>query len=222
MVDDTHEARYDAMVEALHARYADCISADEVRTTVADSRERLRAQSTVDAYEHIFVERFAKERLRAMASERSGSTKGVQRLLFVCNGNAGRSQMAAAFAAQLGGGRVEATSAGVNPMSDVLPDVRTAMAERDVSMPEAFPKPMTNDVTAAADVLVSIGVPVADLPGTGRQTIMWDIAPVVGQGIDTVRATRDDIEQRVRSLVADLLDDGQVNLSSGDAHRDQS
>lgn len=138
-------------------------------------------------------------------------------LLFVCNGNAGRSQMAAAFAGALGGETVIASSAGLNPLQEVLPEVRAAMQEKGVELPEAYPKPVTDDVFAAADVVIGLGVAEADLP-QARQRILWDIPPVVDRGPAEVRAARDDIEARVRSLLADLVDDGTLNHSSGDGH----
>lgn len=211
------DREYERIVEELFERYAGVFTRDEVAEVVGDSRSRLEATATVDTYLPVFAQRFAKERLGSIARQRGGPEKGASRLLFVCNGNAGRSQMAAAFATALGEGRYVASSAGINPLRAVLPDVQAAMQERGIDLPEAFPKPVTEDVMSAADVVVGLGVEEGQLP-EARQTILWDIPPVVDRGIDEVRAARDDIESRVKALVADLDDDGDVNLSSGDAH----
>ena len=81
------------------------------------------------------------------------------------------------------------------------------MRERGVALPEAFPKPVTDDVMSAADVVVGLGVAEAGLP-KARRTVLWDIPPVVDRSPDEVRAARDDIEARVRDLLADLDADG--------------
>lgn len=211
------EREYERIVEELFERYGGTFTREEVAEVVGDSRARLEATATVDTYLPVFAQRFAKERLGSLARQRGGPEKGATRLLFVCNGNAGRSQMAAAFATTVGEGRYVASSAGVNPLQTVLPDVEAAMQERGIELPEAFPKPITEDVMSAADVVVGLGVEEDQLP-EARQTILWDIPPVVDKSLDEVREARDDIESRVTALVADLDDDGNVNLSSGDVH----
>lgn len=114
--------------------------------------------------------------------------------------------MAAAFAAAIGDGSCIASSAGLNPLQSVLPDVEAAMRERGIELPEAFPKPVTDDVMSAADVVIGLGVAEEDLP-RARRAILWDIPPVVDRGPEEVRAARDDIEARVRVLLTDLETD---------------
>lgn len=211
------DREFERIVDELVGRYGSAFSREEVAEVVADSRSRLEETATVGTYLPVLAQRFATERLRSLAKARGGPAKGVTHLLFVCNGNAGRSQMAAAFAAALGDGAVVASSAGLNPLQEVLPDVRAAMREKGVELPEAYPKPVTDDVFAAADVVIGLGVAEDDLP-QARQRILWDIPPVVDRGPAEVRAARDDIEARVRSLLADLADDGTLNHSSGDGH----
>ncbi|WP_162787023.1 low molecular weight phosphatase family protein [Janibacter anophelis] len=207
------DREFERIVDELVGRY----SREEVAGVVADSRSRLEETATVGTYLPVLAQRFATERLRSLAKARGGPAKGVTHLLFVCNGNAGRSQMAAAFAAALGSEAVVASSAGLNPLQEVLPDVRAAMQEKGVGLPEAYPKPVTDDVFAAADVVIGLGVAEGDLP-QARQRTLWDIPPVVDRGPAEVRAARDDIEARVRSLLSDLADDGTLNHSSGGGH----
>lgn len=211
------DREFERIIEELVSRYGRDVTREEVAQVVHDSRARLEQTATVDTYLPVLAERFARERLRSLAKERGGAERGVLHLLFVCNGNAGRSQMAAAFAEVLGEGRFVASSAGLHPLKSVLPDVQAAMQERGVDLPEAYPKPVTDDVFSAADVVIGLGVEEDDLPAA-RQKVLWDIPPVLDRSPVEVRAARDDIEARVRSLLFDLDDDGELNLSSGDAH----
>lgn len=213
MTHPDREREYERIVDELLERHAATFSRAEVEDVVGDSRRRLEATATVDTYLPVFVQRFARERLGSLARGRGGPEKGVTRLLFVCNGNAGRSQMAAAFATALGEGRCVASSAGINPLQSVLPEVGAAMRERGIELPEAFPKPVTEDVMSAADVVVGLGVDEGQLP-EARRTVLWDIPPVVDRSPEEVRAARDDIEARVAELVADLGVEGSVGAAS--------
>ena len=201
------DREYARIVTELTTRHAGTFTREEVFDIVDDSRVRLEETSRIHTYLPVFVQRFAKERLGSMARERGGAEKGATHLLFVSDGNAGRSQMAAAFAAELGEGRHLASSAGLQPGYAVLPEVEAAMREREIRLSETFPKPVVEDVMSAADVVVGLGVADEDLP-RARQMITWDIPPVADLGPEGVRATRDDIEERVTDLLNDLEDDG--------------
>lgn len=201
----THERdrELERIVDELHDRYAGTFTRDEVAQIVGDSRARLERTATVDTYLPVLAQRFARDRLRSIARSRGSAERGTTHLLFVCNGNAGRSQMAAAFTEAIGEGRYVASSAGLDPLDAVLPDVRAAMREKGIELPEAYPKPITDDVFSAADVVVGLGVAENDLP-VARHKVLWDIPPVIDRSPAQVRAARDDIEARVRGLVADL------------------
>lgn len=213
MTHPDREREYERIVEELLERHSGTFTREEVGKVVSDSRVRLESTATVETYLPVFVHRFAGERLGSLARERGGPEKGVSRLLFVCNGNAGRSQMAAAFTAALARGRCVATSAGLNPLQSVLPEVEAAMRERGIELPEAFPKPVTEDVMSAADVVVGLGVAEEQLPAA-RRRILWDIPPVVDRSPEEVREARDEIERRVAELVADLDEEGSVGEAS--------
>lgn len=201
------DREYAQIVNDLTRRHEGTFTRDEIVAVVDDSRARLEAKSKIHTYLPVFVGRFARERLGSLARERGGSEKGATYLLFVSEGNAGRSQMAAAFVTELGEGRYVASSAGVDPGHAVLPEVEAAMRERGVRLSDAFPKPVVEDVRLAADMVVGLGVAVEDLP-RARQVIAWEVPPVAGLGPDDVRAARDDIEARVEALLRDLDDDG--------------
>ncbi len=213
MAHPDREREYERIVEELLERHAGTFTREEVEGVVHDSRSRLEATATVETYLPVFVQRFARERLGSLARDRGGPEKGAVRLLFVCNGNAGRSQMAAAFAAAIGEGRCLASSAGINPLQSVLPEVESAMRERGIELPETFPKPVTEDVMSAADVVIGLGVAEEQLP-EARRTVLWDIPPVIDRSPEEVREARDDIEQRVAELVADLDEEGSVGTAS--------
>ncbi len=198
---------YQGIVDDLSERYAGTFSRSEVVAAVEDSRQRLEPTAKVTAYLPIFVRRFARDRLLSIAEREGRTAKEVLHVLFVCRGNAGRSQMAAAFAEQLSEHRLRASSAGTEPSEHgVLPDVHDAMAEKGYDLRESFPKPVTEDAADAADVIVTMGVDEQHLPAHGKHTIQWDVAPVVGEPTETVRRVRDDIERRVRDLVVALVD----------------
>lgn len=198
---------YRDIVDDLSERYAGTFTRAEVAAAVEDSRQRLEPTATVTAYLPIFVRRFARDRLLAIAETEGRTAKEVLHVLFVCRGNAGRSQMAAAFAEGLSEGRMRASSAGTDPSDGrVLESVRSVMAEKGYDLHEAFPKPVTDDAAHAADVIVTMGVDEGHLPAHGKHTIVWDVPPVAGEPVAVVRGVRDDLEARVRALLRSLLD----------------
>lgn len=194
-----------SIVDDLADRYGGAFTREEIEVVVTDSHDELSKTSRSAQYLPVFVRRFAKERLVGMAEGKGMDRAGMQDVLFVCNGNAGRSQMAAALANDLAQGRIRAWSAGVDPMSEVLPQVVEVMRERGIDMSDTFPKPMTGDVTRAAEYIVAIGVVDSDLPAHGRQVLHWDIPPVVGQDVQATRAARDALEGLVRELPAEIV-----------------
>ena len=125
-------------------------------------------------------------------------------VLFLCTHNAGRSQMAAGWLTALGGGRVEVYSAGSNPGDGVNPVAVEAMAEVDIDIAGNHPKKWTDEMVRAADVVVTMGCGDTCPFYPGKQYLDWELDDPHGQGIDAVRPIRDEIEQRVRTLLADL------------------
>ncbi|QBJ93736.1 arsenate reductase ArsC [Streptomyces seoulensis] len=125
-------------------------------------------------------------------------------VLFVCVHNAGRSQMAAAFLAQLAGNRVEVRSAGSAPADAVNPAVVAAMAEAGIDLSARTPKILTTDAVRASDIVISMGCGDACPVFPGKRYLDWTLDDPAGQGVAAVRPIRDDIERRVRGLLADL------------------
>jgi arsenate reductase (thioredoxin) len=125
-------------------------------------------------------------------------------VLFVCIHNAGRSQMAAALMAHHAQGAVRVHSAGSQPDPTVSASAATVLAERGIGLDAAYPKPITDDVLRAVDVVVIAGgrdaVPV--VPGPRYE--IWDLPQLPGSELDGVRQVRDDIDRRVQALLTDL------------------
>ena len=126
-------------------------------------------------------------------------------VLFVCVHNAGRSQMAAGLTALRSEGRIRVRSAGSDPAATINPAVVEAMGEVGVDMSEEFPKPLTDEVVRAADVVITMGCGDACPIYPGKRYEDWVLDDPAEQDLETVRRIRDEIDDRVRALVADLL-----------------
>ncbi|MEV5201297.1 arsenate reductase ArsC [Streptomyces sp. NPDC053720] len=129
----------------------------------------------------------------------------VPSVLFVCVHNAGRSQMAAAFLSRLGRGRVEVRSAGSAPADAVNPAVVEAMAEVGIDLSAQLPKVLTAEAVQASDVVITMGCGDACPVFPGKRYLDWKLDDPAGQGVDAVRPIRDEIESRIRGLLAELL-----------------
>ena len=125
-------------------------------------------------------------------------------ILFLCVHNAGRSQMAAGWTMALGGDGVEVLSGGSEPASEVNPAAIEAMQEVGIDLRTQYPKPWTDETLGAADVIVTMGCGDSCPVVPGKRYLDWQLDDPAGQGIEAVRPIRDDIEQRVRGLLAEL------------------
>ena len=129
-------------------------------------------------------------------------------VLFVCVHNAGRSQMAAGLVNLRSGGRIHVRSAGSDPADRINPAVTEAMGEIGVDMGQAFPKPLTDEVVRAADVVITMGCGDACPIYPGKKYEDWELDDPAGQDLDAVRKIRDEIDSRVQQLIAELLPNG--------------
>ncbi len=147
---------------------------------------------------------FATLRLDALA--RTATTqRTTPEVLFVCVENAGRSQLAAGILRQLAGDRVVVRTAGSAPADAVRASIVTALDEIGVPLGGEFPKPLTDEAVRAADVVVTMGCGDACPVYPGRRYLDWDIEDPVGKPLAVVRGIRDDIDTRVRALLAELV-----------------
>jgi protein-tyrosine-phosphatase len=127
-------------------------------------------------------------------------------VLFVCVHNAGRSQMAAGLLHLRSDGRIRVRSAGSDPAEVVNPAVVEAMEEIGVDLAHEFPKPLTDDAVHAADVVVTMGCGDACPIYPGKRYEDWLLDDPAGQDLETVRRIRDEIDARVRRLLAELAE----------------
>jgi len=126
-------------------------------------------------------------------------------VLFVCVHNAGRSQMAAALLDHHAQGRVVVRSAGSAPADSINPAVVAAMDELGIDLTREFPKPLTTEAVQASDVVITMGCGDACPIFPGKRYLDWQLDDPAGQGIDAVRPIRDEIDRRVRVLLAELM-----------------
>jgi arsenate reductase len=131
-------------------------------------------------------------------------TKEHPEILFVCVHNAGRSQMAAALTSHLSGGLVHVRSAGSTPANEINPRAIEAMAELGLDLSREFPKPLTDDVVQAADVVITMGCGDACPFYPGKRYLDWVVDDPAGQPIEAVRRIREDIRGRVEGLLREL------------------
>jgi arsenate reductase (thioredoxin) len=197
-------ADYDRLVDELAYSYAGVFSRDSIAEAVADARTALEPTATISDFLPILVSRFAREQLTAAAQADGRITKPVPELLFICVQNAGRSQMAAALAHHLSAGKVHVRSAGSQPGDQINPIAVQVLAERGIRLTEAYPKPLTNDVVHAADVIVTMGCGDTCPIYPGKRYLDWDVPDPNGQPIDRVRDIRDDLQARITALLRDL------------------
>jgi len=188
----------------LAAKYAGVFSAQTVERYVFESYASLRRTARIHTHLTALATRFAGDRLTALAQAQGAVPKDVPEVLFICVHNAGRSQMAAALLNHHGAGRVHVRSAGSAPAQEINPQVIAAMAEIGVDLGEEYPKPLTDDVVAAADVVVSMGCGDACAVYPGKRYLDWAIDDPAGQPLEAVRTIRDDLDARVHALLTDL------------------
>jgi arsenate reductase len=169
------------------------------------SYDQFAAASTVPNFLLLLAERFARQQLRALARvEGRPGHEDRPIVLFLCTHNAGRSQMAMGFFAHLAGDRAVAWSGGSEPAIEVNPAAVAAMAERGIDISAEYPKPWTDQVVRAAAVVVTMGCGDACPVFPGKRYEDWELADPAGKDVAAVRPIRDEVERRVRRLLADL------------------
>ena len=162
------------------------------------------ASAKVAAFLPLFTEKFTRERLRALARLESHAPAAAPSVLFLCVHNAGRSQMAAGWLRDLAGDRVVVFSGGSEPASQINPAAIEAMAEVDIDIRDEFPKPWTEEVVRAADVVITMGCGDACPLYPGKRYEDWELDDPAGQDLAAVRPIRDEIRGRVEALMSSL------------------
>jgi len=167
-----------------------------------DSVQRLAGDAQVDDFVPVLAHRFARERLKALV--RAGAIESGD-VLFIGLGDTGRGQMGAALLMLRSEGRVTAHSAGSTLGTTVDPAVVEVMSELGVDLAEAYAKPLSAEVLEAATVIVTMGrsVGTIEIPD-GKRHEDWRVGDPTEAPVDEVRRVRDDVDRRVRALLADL------------------
>ena len=127
------------------------------------------------------------------------------KVLFVCVHNAGRSQIAAALLDHHARGRVEVRSAGSTPADRINPAVVAVMDEIGIDLSKEFPKPISDEAVEASDVIVTMGCGDACPVFPGKRYLDWELPDPSGKGVEEVRTIRDQIDDRVKALLAELV-----------------
>ncbi len=200
---DQQQALRSASVN-LRRRYDGTFSVETIEHFLATSYDQFAARARVVTFLPLMAERFARQRLDALAKVEGRSADGRPTVLFLCVHNAGRSQMALGWFDHLAGDRAVAWSGGSEPGLEVNPSAVAAMAEVGIDIAQEFPKPWTEEIVRAADVVVTMGCGDACPLFPGKRYEDWALEDPAGQGVEAVRPIRDDIERRVRALLASL------------------
>jgi arsenate reductase (thioredoxin) len=190
--------------ERLRRRFEGVFSVETIQRFLEESTEQL-SRGRVNQFVPVLAERFARERLESYAKAEGILDVDVPEVLFVCVHNAGRSQIAAALLKRIGGDRIVVRSAGSAPGEEINPAVRESLREVGVDLSDAYPKPLTDDFVRAADVVITMGCGDACPIFPGKRYEDWELDDPSGQDLDAVRAIRDEIDARVRSLAHELL-----------------
>jgi arsenate reductase (thioredoxin) len=204
MLDPVTRQHVEKATEALQEEFAGTFSRETIARFIAESVDLL-GESKINAFVPVLAHRFARERLKALGQAEGLITKEQPEVVFVCVHNAGRSQMAAGLLTLRSGGLVSVRSAGSDPGEVVNPLVTIAMAELGVDLAEAFPKPLTDEVVRAADVVVTMGCGDACPIFPGKRYEDWELDdPAEATSLDEVRSIRNDIDARVQQLIGEL------------------
>jgi arsenate reductase len=188
----------------LHTEYGEHFGVETIERFLHSHYDQVAGRATIPNLLPLLAERGARQRLNALARVEGKITDGKPTVLFLCTHNAGRSQMALGYFNYLAGERGVAWSGGSEPGNEINPAAVAAMAEVDIDITREFPKPWTDEIVQAADVVVTMGCGDACPFFPGKRYDNWELPDPAGQSVDAVRTIRDDIEERVRRLLADL------------------
>jgi arsenate reductase (thioredoxin) len=202
-LDPVTEHHIRQVTKALADEFSGNFSQETIERYITESVDLL-GESRINVYVPVLAHRFARERLKALAQAEGIVAKDHPEVLFVCVHNAGRSQMAAGLVKRRSAGRIHVRSAGSDPEEDINPAVVQALAELDIDMSEEFPKPLTDEVVRAADVVITMGCGDACPIYPGKRYEDWELEDPADKDLATVRRIRDEIDARVQALVGEL------------------
>lgn len=190
--------------ERLKRRFEGQLNTETIERFMNDSVDTLVQRANTSTWIPLLAERFAKDRLRALVRLESYASSLNPSVLFLCVHNAGRSQMAAGWMRHLAGDDVDVYAGGSEPAEQVNQAAVAAMAEKGIDISSEIPQPWADEIVRAADVVITMGCGDACPVFPGKQYIDWEIEDPAGKSVDDVRPIRDDLEQRVRQLMAEM------------------
>jgi arsenate reductase len=188
----------------LHEEFAHFFSTETIELYLETSYDQFADRAKFTNFLPLMAERFARQRLRALAKVEGHGTDGTPIVLFLCVHNAGRSQMALGWFNHLAGDRAVAWSGGSEPGCEINPSAVEAMAEVGIDITGEFPKPWTDEIIRAADVVITMGCGDACPLYPGKRYEDWELDDPAGQDVAAVRPIRDEIRGRVEALLASL------------------
>jgi protein-tyrosine-phosphatase len=201
-LDQQHVIR--TVTARLEPQFAGTFGPETIERFVNDSFGLLMPTAKVTTFLPVIAEKFARERLRALGKIEGSLPSAAPGVLFLCVHNAGRSQMAAGWLRHLAGDTVTVWSGGSEPTSEINPSAIAAMAEVGIDITDEFPKPWTDEIVRAADVVITMGCGDACPLYPGKRYEDWELDDPAGQDVDAVRPIRDEIRRRVEVLLASL------------------
>ena len=191
--------------KTLQSEFDGTFATETIELFLQTSYDQFADRARVTNFLPLMAERFARQRLRALANVEGKAADGIPVVLFLCVHNAGRSQMALGWFNHLAGDSAVAWSGGSEPGTEVNPSAVAAMAEVGIDITGEFPKPWTDEIVKAADVVVTMGCGDACPLYPGKRYEDWELDDPAGLGVDAVRPVRDEIRTRVEALLAELM-----------------
>ncbi|CRZ18848.1 MULTISPECIES: arsenate reductase ArsC [Mycolicibacterium] len=188
----------------LENEFTDSFGIETIERFLHSSYDQFASRASIPRFLPLLAERFARQRLRALAKVEGKSDTGKPTVLFLCTHNAGRSQMALGFFSHFAGDAAVAWSGGSEPGNEINPAAVAAMSERGIDISGEYPKPWTEEIVRAADVVITMGCGDACPVFPGRRYEEWKLEDPASMNVDAVRPIRDDIERRVRQLLNEL------------------
>ncbi|HTF52353.1 MAG TPA: arsenate reductase ArsC [Pseudonocardia sp.] len=194
----------------LGREFSEIFGVETIERFLHSSYDEFASRALISRFLPLLAERFARQRLRALAKVEGQALTGTPVVLFLCTHNAGRSQMALGFFTELAGERALAWSGGSEPASTINPAAIEAMAERGIDISKEYPKPWTDEIVRAADVVITMGCGDACPVFPGRRYEEWVLDDPAGLSVTDIRPIRDEIEHRVRLLISDIVQSPQT------------
>ncbi|HEX3428705.1 MAG TPA: arsenate reductase ArsC [Candidatus Limnocylindrales bacterium] len=190
---------------ALQRQWKGRMNVETIERFLTESLEIIIPNARITTWVPVLVERLTNERLRALVRLQSPATGLNPSVLFLCVHNAGRSQMAAGWMRHLAGDRVDVFSGGSEPAASLNEAAVAAMAEKGIDISHELPQPWADEIVRAADIVVTMGCGDACPVYPGKRYVDWELDDPAGKPVADIRPIRDDIEQRVRGLLAELV-----------------